>query len=102
MTEIRTEMLTSAVVLIAMVCLQWLQATGRLGATVAVSNVVQRQSKAIKLDINAHIALAWPHPICGVPGVSINFAFCNIMWVCCQKGDAGLGQKPCTAKTWFR
>ena len=77
MTEIRTEMLTSAVVLMAMVCLQWLQATGQLGATVAVPNVVQRQSKAIKLDINAHIALAWPHPICGVSGVSINSAFCN-------------------------
>jgi hypothetical protein len=58
MAKIGTEMLTSAAVLMAIICSQWLRATGRLGATVAAPNVAQRQSKAIKLDINAHIVLA--------------------------------------------
>jgi hypothetical protein len=58
MAEIGTEMLTSAAVLMAIVCSQWLRATGRLGATVAAPNVAQRRSKVMKLDINAHIALA--------------------------------------------
>jgi hypothetical protein len=58
MAEIGTEMLTSAAVPMEIVCSQWLRATGRLGAAVAALNVAQRRSKAMKLDINAHIVLA--------------------------------------------
>ena len=78
MVEIGTEVLTSAVIPMAIVSSVWLRATGRPGAAVAAPNVAQRRSKAIKLDINAHIALAWPQPIGGVPGASINPVFCNM------------------------
>jgi hypothetical protein len=42
MAEMGTEMLTSAVVPMAIVCSKWLRATGRLGAAVAAPNVAQR------------------------------------------------------------
>ena len=78
MGQIETERLTSVAVPMAIVSSQCLWATGWPGAAVAAPNVAERLSRAMKLDINAHTALACPQPICRVPGASISPAFCNI------------------------